>query len=368
MRDDISGAARRQRWTGGSRTSEDDSELGVMTDTSGRGTGKVRGGRRGGGAGAGPPSGPLPGRGAAGRQHGQRRGRQGGPEADEWGAGDAHGLFGEGASGGAVVARQCCGLVEGGMRGTGRCGRAGWLFVQNLPGSIGTAALKYVFAYYGKVRKIHVMNARSANVRACAFVQYLFSCEAALAVRMLDGTYEMQPGLGPISLQVDAPGIFVENLPNDVREEMLSYVFSFYGKVQTVHVATGHSRAGRAHAFIEYSLAVEAESATRALHQVRAEGGSFTGLEDVGTEEGSDFLPLLPSETEGPEERLREGAGASARELACVVCLAASKTHAFVPCGHRCVCADCGGAVVEQAAATCPICRAVVEHVLQIFC
>ncbi|CAK0888759.1 unnamed protein product [Prorocentrum cordatum] len=52
----------------------------------------------------------------------------------------------------------------------------------------------------------------------------------------------------------------------------------------------------------------------------------------------------------------------------CVVCLSSTKTHAFLPCGHRCVCAECGSAVADQASAACPICRILVDHVLQIFC
>jgi len=51
----------------------------------------------------------------------------------------------------------------------------------------------------------------------------------------------------------------------------------------------------------------------------------------------------------------------------CVVCMASPKTHAFVPCGHRCVCKDCGDAVVRGADAACPICRSASNCVMQIF-
>jgi len=51
----------------------------------------------------------------------------------------------------------------------------------------------------------------------------------------------------------------------------------------------------------------------------------------------------------------------------CVICLSVPKTHAFVPCGHRCVCLPCGNDVLKQASPFCPICRAEAKHLLQIF-
>lgn len=241
----------------------------------------------------------------------------------------------------------------------GSCRQAGWLFVRNLPSAVGMDGLKYVFANYGKVRRIHVMNARSDDLRACAFVKYLFTCEARLAVQMLHGTYEMEPGLGPITLEADVPGVFVENLPGDVGEEMLSYVFSFYGKVRGIHMAASQSRHGCARAFIQYNSASAVETATLALRQMNFDGGRSV-------------VPALTqeqhSEAEGLSEHVQEVADGNTKEMACVICMSSSKTHAFVPCGHRCVCADCGHAVVEQSLPTCPICRSEVERVLQIFC
>eukprot|EP00930_Biecheleria_cincta_P064272 TRINITY_DN4982_c2_g1_i1.p1 TRINITY_DN4982_c2_g1~~TRINITY_DN4982_c2_g1_i1.p1 ORF type:complete len:519 (-),score=40.76 TRINITY_DN4982_c2_g1_i1:52-1608(-) len=56
-------------------------------------------------------------------------------------------------------------------------------------------------------------------------------------------------------------------------------------------------------------------------------------------------------------------------DLMCVVCLDAKKTHAFVPCGHQCVCADCAHGLLPRRSgdATCPVCRASVSNVIQIF-
>lgn len=57
-------------------------------------------------------------------------------------------------------------------------------------------------------------------------------------------------------------------------------------------------------------------------------------------------------------------------EKLCVVCLSAAKTHAFLPCGHRCVCVSCGSEILNMHSAsgsTCPICRAAVAGFVQIF-
>eukprot|EP00401_Gymnodinium_catenatum_P025376 CAMPEP_0117546852 /NCGR_PEP_ID=MMETSP0784-20121206/46820_1 /TAXON_ID=39447 /ORGANISM="" /LENGTH=789 /DNA_ID=CAMNT_0005343735 /DNA_START=18 /DNA_END=2387 /DNA_ORIENTATION=- len=61
--------------------------------------------------------------------------------------------------------------------------------------------------------------------------------------------------------------------------------------------------------------------------------------------------------------------GADDDEQMCVICLSAPKSHAFVPCGHRCVCTSCAADVLGQGSgsATCPICRAIVQNVLQIY-
>jgi hypothetical protein len=45
---------------------------------------------------------------------------------------------------------------------------------------------------------------------------------------------------------------------------------------------------------------------------------------------------------------------ADADQALCVVRLDDEKTHAFVPCGHRCVCGRCGEAITDKK---CPVCR-----------
>ena len=42
----------------------------------------------------------------------------------------------------------------------------------------------------------------------------------------------------------------------------------------------------------------------------------------------------------------------------CLVCMAAAATHAFVPCGHQCVCSTCADRVTgSEGDGRCPYCR-----------
>ncbi len=58
---------------------------------------------------------------------------------------------------------------------------------------------------------------------------------------------------------------------------------------------------------------------------------------------------------------------AEAAEKECCVCLRAEevgKLLALVPCGHRCVCADCSALVVGHA---CPVCRTEARQAIRVF-
>ena len=46
----------------------------------------------------------------------------------------------------------------------------------------------------------------------------------------------------------------------------------------------------------------------------------------------------------------------------CAVCLDGDAEYAAVPCGHRCLCANCSQTVSE-----CPVCRAAMTAVLRVF-
>eukprot|EP00536_Pseudo-nitzschia_multiseries_P018759 jgi/Psemu1/57215/gm1.57215_g len=54
----------------------------------------------------------------------------------------------------------------------------------------------------------------------------------------------------------------------------------------------------------------------------------------------------------------------------CVVCLEQSATHAMVPCGHLCLCAECTVRSFSKAICgtpSCPVCRQPLSMVLRIF-
>ena len=51
----------------------------------------------------------------------------------------------------------------------------------------------------------------------------------------------------------------------------------------------------------------------------------------------------------------------------CCVCLDEAKSHAFVPCGHLCVCAGCAESIMSSLKKECPSCRGPAAHVVKIF-
>ena len=48
----------------------------------------------------------------------------------------------------------------------------------------------------------------------------------------------------------------------------------------------------------------------------------------------------------------------------CVVCMDAANSHALLPCGHKCICADCSTRLRDGL---CPVCRAPFERVAPIY-
>ncbi len=50
-------------------------------------------------------------------------------------------------------------------------------------------------------------------------------------------------------------------------------------------------------------------------------------------------------------------------ERMCTICWGDARSHAFVPCGHKCICGDCA----KNLFARCPICNTVVGSIVQIF-
>ena len=53
-------------------------------------------------------------------------------------------------------------------------------------------------------------------------------------------------------------------------------------------------------------------------------------------------------------------------QAVCVVCIDQEKTHTFLPCGHRCACADCARQVLSRTR-RCPLCRSPSTGAIQIY-
>jgi len=65
----------------------------------------------------------------------------------------------------------------------------------------------------------------------------------------------------------DSPGkLYVANLPEDIQENALEYVFGTYGKVQKVHILTQNPKNGAVAALVELSSAEEADTAIASLN------------------------------------------------------------------------------------------------------
>jgi len=79
-----------------------------------------------------------------------------------------------------------------------------------------------------------------------------------------------------------------------------------------------------------------------------------------------DMKLLEPEEKKICDKGTRSETRAPAPET-CIICYVRSKTHAFVPCGHQCVCEKCGKFIVQGQGASCPVCRAEVHIIMQIF-
>lgn len=47
----------------------------------------------------------------------------------------------------------------------------------------------------------------------------------------------------------------------------------------------------------------------------------------------------------------------------CDICLSNQKTHACLPCGHKCLCSDCAVEISDR----CPICNTLIINIIRIF-
>lgn len=83
-------------------------------------------------------------------------------------------------------------------------------------------------------------------------------------------------------------------------------------------------------------------------------------------------LNRLIQECQSSEEELSEGeimeqAQAMQGQAVCAVCTDVAATHAFVPCGHKIVCARCAERLPAHNIRTCPLCRRPYSQIIQVY-
>jgi len=89
-----------------------------------------------------------------------------------------------------------------------------------------------------------------------------------------DRGYDRDSGKGGKDKHRDEPSaqpsgrLYVANLPEDISDHALEYVFNNYGKVKNVHVITGKVVKGCVSAFVEYETTDDAETAVASLNDV----------------------------------------------------------------------------------------------------
>ena len=77
---------------------------------------------------------------------------------------------------------------------------------------------------------------------------------------------------------------------------------------------------------------------------------------------GSEGAPAGAELVEPPEPEATEPPSTEPASTECVICWDGDAEYAAVPCGHRCLCANCSQTVSE-----CPVCRAAMTAVLRVF-
>jgi hypothetical protein len=50
-----------------------------------------------------------------------------------------------------------------------------------------------------------------------------------------------------------------------------------------------------------------------------------------------------------------------AEEKECTVCLSTDSNAIIMPCGHMCVCLDCGKQLQKSSQNLCPVCRGAIQ-------
>ena len=108
------------------------------------------------------------------------------------------------------------------------------------------------------------------------------------------------------------------------------------------------------------------ESSKRKKKRNRARRGSLDPNNSLDANEADDD-DALPGEPEPSEAILApQMEQAAIMPSECVICTDAVADHVLVPCGHKCICADCGD-LLKTGNQPCPMCRAEIRDAIKVF-
>lgn len=198
------------------------------------------------------------------------------------------------------------------------------LFVGCLPPSFTKQEMEALFQIYGQLTYVNVLSkAKSKSGHTCGFVSYAQPWSGDKAIASLNGLFSLREG--DLALKViwalrdgcscfdisgnsvsnnlwehktscnsqlqngndtksilDAPSetrLLVGNLPPDVAEDVLDFVFSTYGNVVDIRIFPNQTASGQSAAFVSYATIDQALTAILSLHdkyEMRAGDGTIT--------------------------------------------------------------------------------------------
>ena len=111
----------------------------------------------------------------------------------------------------------------------------------------------------------------------------------------------------------------------------------------------------RAAAEVAAAAEAEAKAEAAAAAEVVAERARDEG-EGEGEEDVAPLAAVPLSEANFDTGRPAVPESTLGGESTCIICFTQPKSHAAVPCGHRCACADCSAKIMERDR-RCPYCR-----------
>ena len=128
--------------------------------------------------------------------------------------------------------------------------------------------------------------------------------------------------------------------------------------------ATSLAQSGLLVARVDCATVWARRAAMRTLNQI-VRGARGAATSGAATEQRDPRSSLPRSTCDADGEADGKGGDVEATGSECDICFDAEKTHAFVPCGHQCVCEGCAVAVMATSA-LCPFCRDKAVHIMRV--